>query len=210
MSRKPKDGYYKNGVFIVRGSAEDDTPTDASKSDLKDESHELQQLGIEIATLAAKTYKRLREEGVITERLHDELGMLKKTTAREGGRRQRQLIGKLMRGLPEESVEAIRDALQAQRKGSASETLALHVAENWRDKLIAEDSALQDFLSAASNADDVDLQQLRAIIRQARKDASTASADPAALSAAQAESLGAAPRQGRAYRDLFQIVKGAL
>jgi len=46
---------------------------------------------------------------------------------------------------------------------------------------------------------DTDTQQLRALIRQARKDAPPA--DKAAVS------QGLAPRKGRAYRDLFRLVR---
>jgi len=47
-----------------------------------------------------------------------------------------------------------------------------------------------------------DTQQLRALIRQARKDAPPA--DQAALS------QGLAPRKGRAYRELFQLLRAQL
>ena len=47
-----------------------------------------------------------------------------------------------------------------------------------------------------------DAQQLRALIRQARKDAPAP--DKAAVS------HGLAPRQGRAYREIFQLVREQL
>ena len=47
-----------------------------------------------------------------------------------------------------------------------------------------------------------DTQQLRALIRQARKDAPAP--DKAAVS------HGLAPRQGRAYREIFQLVREQL
>ncbi|MEQ1657337.1 MAG: DUF615 domain-containing protein, partial [Hylemonella sp.] len=47
-----------------------------------------------------------------------------------------------------------------------------------------------------------DTQQLRALVRQARKDAIPA--DKAAVS------QGLAPRQGRAYREVFQLVRELL
>ena len=51
---------------------------------------------------------------------------------------------------------------------------------------------------------DTDIQQLRALIRQARKDA------PDAHSAQVAQSTGQAPRKSRAYRELFQLVRTAM
>jgi ribosome-associated protein len=54
-----------------------------------------------------------------------------------------QFIGKLMRQLDPEVVRAVRDALEAQRKGSAQDAQALHDAEQWRDELIARDDAFE-------------------------------------------------------------------
>ena len=87
-------------------------------------------------------------------------------------------------------------AMEEQRKPSAQATLALHQAEQWRDKLIADDDALTRWLVQDPAAD---VQQLRALIRQARKDA-----------AAVQERPGEALRHGKAYREIFQTVKTAL
>ena len=112
----------------------------------------------------------------------------------EGKRRQMQFIGKLMRQLDEDSLQAVREALQVQQHGSAQEAAALHQAEGWRDRLIADDTAVGQWLSVHPSTDS---QQLRALVRQARKDA-------------QPEKPGLAPRHGRAYREIFQLVKEQL
>jgi ribosome-associated protein len=109
-----------------------------------------------------------------------------------------QFVGKLMRQLAPEGVEAIRQALHDQHKGSAEEVALLHQAEQWRDALLATDEAISDWMSAFPDSDS---QQMRALLRQARKD-NTANA--------KTESQGLAPRQGRAYRDLFQMIKQQL
>jgi ribosome-associated protein len=101
-----------------------------------------------------------------------------------------------MRKLEAQEVQGIRDALQEQAKGSAHETLTLHLAEQWRDRLIADDQALDLWFQSHPTTDS---QQLRALIRQARKDAPPT--DKAAVS------QGLAPRQGRAYREIFQLVR---
>ncbi|HEY1225811.1 MAG TPA: ribosome biogenesis factor YjgA, partial [Ramlibacter sp.] len=88
--------------------------------------------------------------------------------------------------------------LDTQRQGSAKESMALHEAENWRDQLIEDDQAIQRWLDAHP---DTDSQQLRALIRQARKDRQP-SADEV--------SRGLVPRHGRAYREIFQLVKEQL
>jgi ribosome-associated protein len=107
-------------------------------------------------------------------------------------------VGKLMRKLNEQAVVAMRDALNEQRMGSTRDTLALHLAEHWRDRLIQDDNAVSEWMLAHPGTDS---QQLRALVRQARKDDTTSKADVA---------KGLLPRQGRAYRDIFQLVKTSL
>ena len=201
MPRKPKKGYYVRGEFVAEGS-ELDLELEAertggvpSRTELKRESTELQKLGVDLLTLRRDLYARLN----LPEGLDDALDAVRKITNFEGRRRQMQYVGKLMRGLEEETRQAIRDALQEEHSGSAQQTLALHAAERWRDDLIARDEALQQWLDAHPQTD---AQQLRALIRQARKDGAVPDAD--------AVSKGLAPRRGRAFRDIFQIVREAL
>jgi len=201
MPRKPKKGYFVRGQFIAEGSAEDialkaelkgsDEP---SRTELKRESTELQKLGESLLTLRADLMQRLQ----LPEKLVEALADAKRITNFEGKRRQMQYVGKLMRGLDEDALQAIRDALDEQRQGSAGEALALHRAEQWRDKLVESDEALQEWLAAYP---ETDTQQLRALIRQARKDAPPDR---------DATSRGLAPRHGRAYREIFQLVRQQL
>ena len=201
MARKLKKGYFVSGHFVAEGSELDlelkrelkggDAP---SRTELKNESTELQKLGTELLGLGADALERL----ALPDKLHDALAEAKRITNFEGKRRQMQFVGKLMRKLEPEVVQAVRDALAEQHSGSAKEKLALHQAEQWRDRLIAEDSAQADWIDLYPGTD---IQQLRALIRQARKDA------PTAHEATVAQSQGQAPRKGRAYRDLFALVR---
>lgn len=77
--------------------------------------------------------------------------------------------------------------LQEQRSGSAADKLALHLAEQWRDRLIAEDSAQAEWIAHHPGTD---IQQLRALIRQARKDA------PRRTRCHRGPVAGLAPRKG--------------
>ena len=95
-------------------------------------------------------------------------------------------------------LQAVRDALFEQHSGSASETLSLHLTEQWRLRLIDNDAALDEWVTQHP---DTDIQQLRALVRQARKDH---------LSDAKTVSQGLAPRQGRAFRELFLLIKSQL
>jgi ribosome-associated protein len=200
MSRKPKRGYYVQGQFVAEGS-ELDQELQAersgglpSKTELKKESTELQKLGESLLTLRTELMERL----ALPDNLLDALAQLRRITDFEGRRRQMQYVGKLMRALDEPARESIREALAEQQGGSASETLALHAAEQWRDDLIARDDALTDWLAKHP---DTDVQQLRALIRQARKDGRPT---------ADEISMGQAPRRGRAYREIFQMVREQL
>ena len=205
MSRKPTKGYYVKGHFVAEGSDLDlelkrelkgsDT---ASKTDLKRESAELQKLGEALLELRQDAMQQLVAQEQIPEALNEAVREAKKITNFEGKRRQMQFVGKLMRKLDETQVQAIREALDVQHNGSAEETLALHMAEHWRDRLLQDDGALADWLS---NHPDTDSQQLRALIRQARKDG---------LPDKTAVSQGQFPRQGRAYRDIFKLVRDHL
>lgn len=199
MSRKPKKGYFVRGQFVAEGSELDLQlkaelkGTDVSRTDLKKESAELQKLGESLVTLRADLLAGLR----LSEKLLDALAEAGRITNFEGKRRQMQFVGKLMRGLDETTLEAIREALAAQHGASARETLALHEAERWREDLITRDEAVGDWLTRYP---DTDGQQLRSLVRQARKDRPDADAI----------SRGLAPRQGRAYRDIFQLVREQL
>jgi len=154
-----------------------------SKTQLKKQAHDLQELGEALATLPDDRLDGLK----IEERLRDAIAELRRTRSFEGKRRQIQYIGKLMKF---EDVEPLREAVAAFRSGSAQDALALHQAELWRDRLIAADDALDGWIAAHPTTD---VQQLRSLVRSARK-----------------EKLEPGERHGRAYRELFQLVKGHL
>jgi ribosome-associated protein len=200
MSRKPKKGYYVKGHFVAEGSELDlelraeQTGGEPSRTELKKESTELQKLGEDLLTLRGDLMERLE----LPERLLTALDEVKKISNFEGRRRQMQYVGKLMRGLEEEELQSIRDALEEQRSGSAQQTLALHAAEKWRDDLIASDDAVHAWMQAHPATD---AQQLRALVRQARKDGAPSRDEV---------SRGEAPRRGRAYREIFQLVRDTL
>jgi ribosome-associated protein len=152
-----------------------------SKTQLKKDSHELQALGEALVALPDNRVVDLP----IAERLRDAVAQYKRTKTHEGKRRQMQYIGKLMR---KDDVEPIREAVAAMQLGRAKDSLALHETERWRVELLASDDALTRW-TAEHPASDV--QQLRSLIRAARKDAAAAPEQ----------------RSGRAYRELFQFIK---
>jgi ribosome-associated protein len=194
MSRKFKKGYFVRGEFVAEGSERDielkaelKGTDDQSRTDLKRESDELQKLGEDLMAMRGDLLARLD----LTDKLKDAIAEAKRITNFEGKRRQMQFIGKLMRKIEPDVIQAIRIALTEQHSGSAHENLVLHLSETWRDRLMAFDAAFGEWITQYP---DTDSQQLRALIRQARKDAVP-------------EKTGEAIRHGRAYRDIFQIVR---
>ncbi|RZL57224.1 MAG: DUF615 domain-containing protein [Variovorax sp.] len=197
MSRKPKKGYYVRGEFVAEGSELDlelkrelKGTDEASKTDLKRESAELQKIGEDLLTLRAGLFDKLP----LSEKLVDAVVEARRITNFEGRRRQMQFIGKLMRLLDAETLDLVRAALDEQHSAPAAETASLHEAERWRDRLIAEDDAFGTWIETYPATDS---QQLRALIRQARKDI-------------KAGKPGEAPRQAKAYREVFQLVRAQL
>ncbi|MBC7598296.1 MAG: DUF615 domain-containing protein [Polaromonas sp.] len=180
-------GYWSHGRFVKPEEIALEEVGPPSKTQLKAEADEKQALGEDLLTLRADLMARLD----LPEKLIDAIAQAKKITNFEGKRRQMQFIGKLMRPL---DTEPIRAAIDEQKNGSAQLTLALHLAEQWRDKLIASDDTLGAWLNQHPEPD---AQQLRALVRQARKDAKP-------------EKAGEAPRHGKSYREIFQLVRQAL
>jgi len=152
-----------------------------SKTRRKAESHELQSLGESLLALADEHLASLG----LDETLVDAIRAARKMRSHEARRRQMQLIGKLMRSA---DVEPARAAVAERELGRARDSLSLHDAERWRAELIADDAATTRFAREHAGAD---VQQLRALVRNARKDAASAPEQ----------------RSGRAYRELFRFIR---
>jgi ribosome-associated protein len=152
-----------------------------SKTELKRQSDALQELGTELVNAPRDRVKRVpmpedvREVILETQNIKDH----------EGRRRALQFVGKKMRTLDEEEVAVIRRTIEGWKGASKADTAALHALERRRDKLLADDNALTVLLSEHP---ELDVQHLRALIRNARKE--------------QAEN-----KPPKAYREIFQILK---
>ena len=161
---------------------EDGAVTRPSKTRLKQQSQDLQALGVAVAELSADRLAAIE----MPEALRDAIEQFRRTKSFEGRRRQMQYVGKLMRSADE---AALREAVAAATLGSAKDTLALHEAERWRAELIADDEALKRWMQQHPGTDS---QQLRSLVRAARRD-----------------SAGLTPesRQPRSLRELFQLIR---
>ncbi len=158
-------------------------PQPPSKTRRKKASHDLQDLGESLVALPDDRIDAL----AIGETLRDAVREFRRTRTHEGRRRQMQYIGKLMRSA---DIEPIRQAVTDMQLGRAKDSLALHEAERWRSELIESDAGLTRFMQQHARAD---AQQLRSLVRNARKDAAQVPEK----------------RSGRAYRELFQFIRQA-
>jgi len=173
-----------NGRFPGAFGPEEDDDLPKSKSQRKRDMTALQDLGSELEALPKDRLARVP----MPEPLADAIHAARKITSHEGKRRQMQFVGKVMRNLDDDEVEAIRAALEGFKGTSKAETARLHLIERWRDLLLADDAMLTKFLGEHPGSD---VQALRNIIRNARKE----------------KELSKPPKY---YRELFQAIKTAL
>ncbi len=140
--------------------------------------HELQALGAALVDLPEAAVAAI----AMPEKLAAAVREARRITSHEGRRRQLQYVGKLMRDV---DAEPIRRAL-AERAGQSAQARAQQLTlERWRTRLIEDEGALTAFAEAHPGAD---LQALRALIRNARKEI--------------AES-----KPPRAQRELFRMIR---
>jgi len=140
--------------------------------------HELQALGAALVRLPDSQLENVE----MPEKLREALAAAKRIKSHEAKRRQMQYIGRLMRDV---DPAPIRSRL-AELEGSSAQATARHRRlEAWRERLLGDDEALTAFAAEHPGAD---LQALRTLIRNARKEAS----------------LGKPPR---ASRELFRVLK---
>jgi ribosome-associated protein len=152
-----------------------------SKSQLKREMTALQELGEELVAQPKDRVMRVP----MPEDVREVILECQKIKDHEGRRRQMQFVGKKMRTLDEDEVAAIQKVLDSWKGASKAETAAMHALERRREKLLADDNALTEL---KAKHPEVDVQQLRTLIRNARKE--------------QAEN-----KPPKAYREIFQILK---
>jgi ribosome-associated protein len=158
----------------------------ASKSHIKREATALQELGKRLIDLPRGKLVQLP----LPEKLLEAILEAQRITAREGGRRQLQYVGKLMRSVDADPIRAKMAEWDGETQSSVD---AYHRLERWRDRLIDSDDHFTAFMNANPAGD---AQQLRALIRSARKE-----------QAHNRELLPGNEPQKKAYRSLFQEIK---
>ncbi len=152
-----------------------------SKSQRKRDMIALQKLG---GQLVEQSVERIQKAS-IPEDLRKAVLECQRIKNHEGRRRQLQYIGKLMRKLQENEVEAIKQQLDSWKGLSKADTALLHMVESQRAQLLENPNALTDFLERFPQANS---QQLRTLIRNAKKE--------------QADN-----KPPKAFRELYRLIK---
>jgi ribosome-associated protein len=151
-----------------------------SKTRQKQAMQQLQALG---AALVALSDGQLASV-VLPEELADAVAEARRIMSREGRRRQLQYIGRLMRELDAAPIRAQLERIE----GRSAEDGARHRRlEQWRARLLEDDAALTEFASEHPAAD---LQSLRTLIRNARRE----------------QKEGRPPR---AFREIYRVLREA-
>ena len=140
-----------------------------SKTELKQESIDLQLLGETLTTLSNDQLDQLD----LPELMRDALDELSRVGKHEATRRHMQYIGKLMRDI---DPVPIRAQLDRWEMGTRANKAAFKASERWRDRLIAEPDALTLFMAEQPT---VDREKLNELLVRARSQAAKGEA-PAA------------------------------
>lgn len=136
-----------------------------SKTQRKREMHALQALGEQLLEFSEQQLAQCQ----LSEELHQALAEYKRLPNAHGARRrQLQYIGKLMRKVDPAPIEAV---LEQQRQQSTRDIRRFHQLEATRDRLLEGDDTTLARLIA--DYPDLDIQHLRQLIRQAKKQADT-------------------------------------
>ena len=114
-----------------------------SKTRRKAQAHDLQALGAELVELTPAQLDRLE----LPDALGDAVRFAQTIRKHEAKRRQLQYIGRVMRDIDPAPIRAALDVLRGVgRRQSALQ----HWAEQWRERLLADDSALAELPEAAT------------------------------------------------------------
>ena len=130
-----------------------------SKTQLKKEADDIQQFGIEISNLPNHKIKELS----LSDEIIEAIIFYKEIKKNSAKRRQAQFLGKLLRDFDLANVTQEMDTLKSFSK---LQVKFEHEAELWRDKLINDQSALNEYI----NEFEPDLTNLNQTINAARKE----------------------------------------
>ena len=153
-----------------------------SRSQNRREALEVLALGETLVALTPAQLARLP----IPEGLLEHIEYSKRITSHGARKRQLAFLAKQMRREEDETLDAIRNALDANSETSRREVAIMHRMERWRERLLAEgDVALGELLDEHPEAD---RQALRTLVRNALAEK-------------------AKNKPPRAYREIYQVLR---
>lgn len=131
-----------------------------SKSQLKREVEEMQALGERLISLKPAQLEQLD----LPESLYDAVVEAKRLNSHGAQRRQRQYIGKLMRQV---EIEPIQAQFEEWDRLNRTHLVRFHQLEQWRDRLLTDKQALGELIEQYPQ---VEIQRIRTLIRNAAKE----------------------------------------
>ena len=149
-----------------------------SKTKRKQEMTELQKLGAKLVELPESQLEAMPMDDALRSAVLE----ARRIRSHEAKRRQMQYIGRLMREVDPAPLRERLDAIDGHSAQAAAQHRRL---EAWRARLLADDAALTAF---AAEHPDADIQALRTLIRNTRKEQKEA-------------------KPPRSYRELFRLIK---
>ncbi|GAB7563641.1 ribosome biogenesis factor YjgA [Methylobacillus methanolivorans] len=150
-----------------------------SKTKRKAEADAQQAIGVTLVGLPKDKLAKLE----LPETLLDAVNEAKRINSNGALRRQMQYLGRLMRDI---DTAPIVDQLQRWEGSHNEENARFHRLEQWRSRLLEDESALAEFINEHPNTE---AQQIRNLIRNARRE-------------------HAAGKPPKSSRELFKLIRG--
>ena len=156
-----------------------------SRSQQRRDALDVLELGRRLSELSDAQLERLP----LPEALLPHIRETRRITSHIARKRQLAYLAKQMRREDEQTLDAIRDALDENGEAARREVAAMHRAEGWRERLIdGGDAALAEFIDAFPGAD---RQHLRQLVRNALEERKR-------------------DKPPRAFRELFRAIRDAV
>ena len=130
---------------------------DLSKTARKREAERLQLVGRTLTEMKPDVLATIQ----MSPALREAIATHQRISSREGGRRQLQFIGKLMRKIDTQALEKQLADLEGQSNDART---FFHQLEQWRDRLVKQPDTMKDFIDQYPQ---VDRQQLRQVVVKA-------------------------------------------
>lgn len=133
-----------------------------SKTRRKKQAHDLQALGVALMKLPAEHFARIR----MPDDLREAIAEARRFTRHEAIRRQMQYVGKMMRDM---DCTPILEQFTALTAPSKKQTALFHRAEKWREEILTNPLAIDQFLAEFPETDADELRKQVTLATEERK-----------------------------------------